>query len=237
MGQSFFIWKGRDCRSMGVWMRNAAEITRPQERTSHIELPGRSGDLTMIEGEDIFNSYIQTVGILVKGGYRAREVFSWLRGADYVTFSGEPDRKQKARIIGAINLSKTSHNADWWQGEVQFYCQPLKESLREEPVTITASGATVRNNGDVTAKPIWTVTASAATVVITAGGKTLTLTDYTPGTKAIIDSENMMVLKEDRTADWTRWSSGEFPVLTPGNNTITGSGWSSLVIEKRERFL
>lgn len=237
MGQSFFIWKGRDCRSMGVWMRNPAAIVRPQERTNHIEIPGRGGDLTLIEGEDIYSSYIQTAGIMVKGGYRAREVFDWLRGDDYVTFSGEPDRKQAARIIGAITLSKTSHNADWWQGEVQFYCQPLKQAMLEEPVTITASGATVRNGGDVTAKPIWTVTASASTVVISAGGKTLTLTDYTSGTVAIIDSENMMVLKSDRTADWTRWSSGEFPVLAPGNNTVTGSGWSSLVIEKRERYL
>jgi phage-related protein len=43
-----------------------------------------------------------------------------------VTFSGEPDRKQAARVIGAITLNRISRNMDKWQGEVQFYCQPLK---------------------------------------------------------------------------------------------------------------
>ena len=35
----------------------------------------------------------------------------------------------------------------------------------------------------------------------------------------------------------TNQSTGEFPVLNPGANSVTGSGWSKLVIDKRERFL
>lgn len=237
MPQSFFIWNGTDCRSKGVIIRGPAPIVRAAERVKHVEIPGRAGDLTETEGENIFNSYIQPVFISVRGGYNVRNIYSWLRGSGYVTFSSEPDRRQEARIIGAITLNKHSHNMDIWDGEVQFYCQPFKQRLQEKKVTISSSGSSVRNDGDVEAKPIWKVTASGSTVVITAGGKTLTLTDYSAGLEAIIDSENMMVLKGDRSADWTKWSSGEFPVLQPGNNTITGSGWSSIEIEKRERFL
>ena len=164
MAQSFFIFKGIDCRSMGIILRGPASIIRPEERVKHVEIPGRSGDVTETEGENIFNSYIQTAEISVRGGFRVREIFKWLRGSGYVTFSGEPDRKQAARIIGAITLNKVSRNMDHWAGEVQFYCQPLKQLLTENTVTVTSSGSTVRNNGDVASKPIITATASGTTI-------------------------------------------------------------------------
>ena len=65
MGQSWFSWNGVDCRSMGVIMTAPAAIIRPEERAQHIEIPGRAGDLTQTEGENIFNSYIQTVSFTV----------------------------------------------------------------------------------------------------------------------------------------------------------------------------
>ena len=237
MGQSFFIWKNKDCRSMGVWLQGPVSIVRPEERVNHVEIPGRSGDLTELEGAEVYNSYIQTATILVKGGFHVREVYNWLKGSDFVTFSGERDRKQKARIIGAITLNKHSYNLDWWTGEVQFYCQPLKQLLKEVPVEITTSGDTVANSGDVTASPRIIATASGTSVVIAAGGNTLTLTGTVSGTKYIIDSEMMEVTSFDGTTILTKNSSGSFPILLPGSNAVTGSGWSKLEIDRRERFL
>ena len=237
MAQSFFIWKGIDCRSKGIVMRGPAPIIRAEERVKHVAIPGRSGELTETEGENIYNSYIQTISISVRGGFRVRQVYDWLRGSGYVTFSSEPDKKQKARVIGAVTLSKHSRNLDYWEGEVQFYCEPLKEKLAEDKVTISSSGATVRNDGDVISRPLWKVTASGATVVITAGGKTLTSTEYSSGMVFYIDSDAGTVYNSDASANWTKWSSGEFPVLNPGNNTVNGSGWSSIEITKRERYL
>ena len=200
-------------------------------------IPGRSGELTETEGENIYNSYIQTISISVRGGFRVREVYNWLRGSGYVTFSSEPDKKQKARVIGAVTLSKHSRNLDYWEGEVQFYCEPLKEKLEETPVTISQSGWTLENYGDVISRPLLKVTASAATVVITIGGKTITNTEYTSGTVFYIDCDAGMVYNSDATANWTKWSAGEFPVLQLGVNAVTGSGWSSIEITKRERYL
>lgn len=241
MAQSYFIWKGIDCRSMGVILQGPVPIIRPEERVNHIEIPGRSGDLTEIEGESdeekIYNSYIQTVTIEVNGGYRVREIYNWLKGSGYVTFHGEPDRKQLARVIGAITLNKHSRNLDWWVGEVQFYCQPLKQLLTEGTVQITSSGSAVMNTGDEWARPKITATASGTSITITANGKTLTITGLTSGQQYIIDSEIMEVTNANRTALLTKDSVGDFPKLKPGSNTITGSGWSKLVFERRERFL
>lgn len=237
MPQSYFIWNNIDCRSMGIIMRGPAPIIRPEERVQHVEIPGRSGDLTELEGENIYNSYIQTVSFSVRGGYRVREVYKWLRGAGYVTFSGEPDRKQEARIIGAVTLNKVSRNLDNWAGDVQFYCQPLKQLLTDSPVQITSSGSAVQNTGDVESRPRIKATASGSSMVITAGGNSLAIINLTSGQDYYIDSEIMEVYNSDRSALLTKDSLGDFPTLQPGSNTITGSGWSKLVIERRERFL
>ena len=247
MAQSYFIWNGKDCRSMGITLRGPAAIIRAEERVSHVEIPGRSGDLTETQGANIFNSYIQTVSISVEGGYRVREVYKWLRGAGYVTFSGEPDKRQRARVIGAITLNRISRNMDRWAGEAQFYCQPLKERLTESTETITTSGSTVRNNGDVICKPLYKATVSGSgtntSISLTAAGtgtpanNTIAVTGLTGGTYVWIDSDTMEVWNADRSAILTKQSTGSFPVLAEGANTVTFTNISSLVIEKRERYL
>ena len=237
MGQSFFIWKNADCRSMGIWLPAPPQIVRGEERVSHVTIPGRAGELTLTEGENIFQSYIQTVTIQMQGAYRIREVMNWLKGSGYVTFGGEPDRRQKARVIGAVSMNRHSKNTDWWTGEVQFYCEPLKELLQPVTVEITSSGSTVMNAGDVKSRPKITATASSTSMTITKGGKTLTITGLTSSNKYIIDCEAGMVTNEAGTVNMTANSSGDFPVLDQGSNTITGSGWSKLVFDRREQFL
>ena len=237
MGQSYFIWKNADCRSKGVTLAAPAQIIRGEERVSHVTIPGRAGELTLTEGDDIYQSYIQTVTIQMRGGYRVREIMNWLKGEGYITFSGEPDRRQKARVIGAVSLNRHSRNSDYWTGEVQFYCEPLKELLNTAATEITSSGSTVANTGDVKSRPKITATASSTSMTITANGKTLTITGLTSAAQYIIDCEAGMVTNAAGTENLTANSSGNFPELLPGGNTITGSGWSKLVFDRRERFL
>ena len=234
--QSYFVWKGIDSRSMGITTRNAAPIIRPEERVAHVQIPGRSGDLTLLEGENIYNSYIQTVGISVKEAAHVPAVFQWLRGEGYLTFSGEPDRKQQARVIGAVTLDKVSRNLDRWAGQVQFYCQPLKQRLADAAETLAAAG-TVRNAGDVKAYPVIVATPATGetTVVITVNGKSLSISNVAG--KIRVDCAAMEVSDENRTQILTADSGGPFPVLLTGSNTVGGSGWSQLVITKNERFL
>lgn len=236
MARSYFIFKNIDSRDKGVTLAAPAPIVRGEERVSHVTIPGKAGELTLAEGDDVYESYIQTITMSVKGAANVRDVYDWLRGTGYVIFSGEPDRRQQARVIGAVTLTRLSRNLDIWNGEVQFYCHPLKELLNPTDTTRTSTG-TVTNAGDVTSYPLITATASAATMVITMGGKMLTITGLTSGSKYIVDSAAQMVTNEAGTTVLTANTSGGFPVLAPGDNTATGSGWSRLVIDRRERFL
>lgn len=244
MGQSYFIFNGRDCREMGVRLTSPMPIIRPEERVEHIQIPGRAGDLTRTEGDDVYNSYIQTATISVPENVNVRHVYDWLRGSGYLITSSEPDRRQMARVIGAITLNKVSKYLDRWTGEVQFYCQPLKELLWEPVVEISTAG-TVKNNGDVVCHPLIQATASAATMVISTswtegsstGHSSITVTGLESDQVIWIDSDTMEVMNEGRSTLLTSFTTGAFPRLRPGDNSVGGSGWSKLVIQKRERYL
>lgn len=234
--QSYFIWNGVDSRTKGLITKSHAPLIRPEERVAHVQIPGRSGDLTELEGESVYNSYIQTVSFSVVGEDRVNDVFNWLRGDGYVTFSGEPDRRQRARVIGAITLERVSRNMDLWRGTAQFYCQPLKERQYSISETLTAAG-TVRNAGDVDAFPVIIATPAlgADTMTVTVNGKTLTISNVNGAVR--IDSGAQEVSNAARTELLTQETGGPFPVLAVGDNTVGGSGWASLEIQKNERFL
>ena len=232
--QSYFIWRGIDSRNMGVILRRAAPLIRPEERVEHLTIPGLSGDLTVTEGQDIYNSYIQTLEISVRGGWRVRDVYRWLRGSGKVVFSSDPDKQQDARIIGAVTLNKVSRNLDNWAGSVQWYCQPLKERIYPVTRTLTAAG-TLQVDGDVPTRPRITVTPSGSTVSLAVNGNTFTITGTTSGVDVVLDSYTRTALVG--TTNVTKNTTGGFPTFEPGANTIGGSGWSSLAIDPRERFL
>lgn len=239
MGQAYFVWKGEDCRGRGILLSAPVPIVKPEERVQHVTIPGRPGELTLTEGEGIYQSYIQTVSIVMEGAFRINEIQNWLKGSGYVTFHGEPQRKQQARVIGAVTLTKHSRRSDWWEGEVQFYCEPLKENLTEATETITSSGSTVMNLGDVPARPLLQVTASGTTVVVAAGGNELTITGATSSRVYYIDCDAQIIwhIESNEIVVDTQLSSGNFPVLQKGSNSVTGSGWSSIMVTKKERFL
>ncbi len=237
MGLSYFIYKGVDSRSMHITCAGYAPLIRAEERVEHVTIPGRSGDLTVTEGERIFNSYIQTMTISVEGAENKRQVLNWLTGEGYVTFSGDPDKKQRARVIGAVTLDKVSRNLDRWRGEVQFYCDPMKEDIADTPVVLTAPG-TVYNAGDVEARPLIRATGVAGeTFTITSSSGTFTFS-FVGSIRSLvyIDCDAEIVLTQDN-VNFTYRSSGPFPRLAPGNVEIGGTGWSRLAIERRCRYL
>lgn len=243
MGQSFFIWNGVDCRSMGCRLKSAMPIIRPEERVEHVQIPGRSGDLTQVEGENIYNSYIQTASVTVEGWQNVRRVYGWLRGSGYLTTSSEPDRRQPARIIGAVTLDRISRNLDKWTGEVQFYCQPLKELLQEARDTSNEPFYVI-NRGDVIEKPIYKVTIMSPTeeTVLSVSHSAGETSSYeaiaitAADSPIYIDSELQTVYNSAH-QDLTHLASGVFPVLRPGRNQINGQWWIGVEVIRRERFL
>lgn len=229
----WFKWNGTRSDAMNIMLNEAPQIVKPEERIEHVTIPGRAGELTITEGDDIWQSYIQTLGIAVQGRANVPIVENWLKGPGRLTFSSQPGLEQDARVIGAVTMEKHGRNLDWWEGDVQFYCSPIKRDPAETPVTVTSSGATVTNTGDMTAYPLIEITGSGQ-VTVSAGGNTLTIPDCESGW--VIDSENEWILEDG--VPLGNVCSGNFPVLEKGANSILFTGnIATLVITPRLRFL
>ena len=204
--------------------------------------------MTLVEGEiyrEGFAPYIQTISISVRGEKNVHQVLEWLRGSGYVTFSTDRWRRQQARVIGAITLNRVSRNLDNYAGDIQFYCQPLKERLADVTQTINSSDASkiVVNEGDMWAKPLikLTTTASSVWLQITKGTSYRRIDidmSNLSNQDIYIDCETMEVYDAPQTG-WMTWRATVpyWPLLYHGENTITGGGWSKAVFTKRERFL
>jgi phage-related protein len=232
----YFLWNGTDSRTKGIRLQEMPQIIRPEERVSHVVIPGRAGDVTMTEGDDIYEPYIQTIPMVIDNASDVHAAETWLRGSAYVTFCCQPDRSQAARVINAVQFRKHSKNSSWYEGEVQFYCQPLKSSRETEEVTITSSGTLVNNPGDVVAKPYIVVVASG-TVTIQIGGRTIMLEGMGYGDPWKIDSSLEWVMDRNDNPLMGVWS-GQFPRMVQGNNTVLFTGdVSYLVLYPRSRYI
>lgn len=227
-----FSWNGVSCRTKGIRLLSMPPIIRPEERVDHVVIPGRSGELTQTEGADIYNSYIQTIPIVVDNKTDAVAAELWLRGDGYVTFGTQDNRKQNARIINAVTFTKHSKNSNWYEAEVQFYCDPIKHQTSEEAIEVTTSGSTVTNPGDIVGYPKIEITGSG-TVTVATGGRTLTIPECVSGW--VIDSENEWILQNN--IPQINVCSGAFPVFNVGDNAITFTGATKLTITPNWRYL
>ena len=227
-----FTWNGVNSGNKGIRLQSMPQIVRPEERVNHVTIPGRSGEMTLTEGEDIYNSYIQTIPLIIDNKADVKAAELWLRGDGYVTFSCEPERKQRARVINAVTFQKHSRNSDWWEAEVQFYCDPIKHQVTEEAIEITTSGTTVTNPGNLKAFPKIAITGSGA-VTVAAGGRTLTIPECVDGW--VIDCENEWILQNN--IPQIGACSGNFPILNTGDNAVTFTGATKLTITPNWRYL
>ena len=229
----YFIWNGTDSRTKHIRVNNRVPIVRPEERVEHITIPGRAGELTQVEGEYIFNSYIQTVNLEVLGAAYVPAAEVWLAGAGEVTFDTQATLKQKARIINAVTFEKVSRNLDIWKAEVQFYCEPFKSLTDEEDIEVTSSGTTLTNPGTLPALPEIQIEGSGA-VSISINGVTLIIPDLTSGWTA--DCANKWIC-QNGVPQFGAWQ-GSFPEIPVGESTLLYTGnVTAITITPHWRFL
>lgn len=231
----WFEWNGESSAEKGIRLKEMPQIVRPEERVNHVTIPGRAGELTMTQGEDDYESYIQTIPIAVDSLANVKAAEQWLRGDGYVTFCCEPERKQQARVINAVSFTKHSRNSSFWEADVQFYCNPLKaQAVTESTIEITESGQTVTNPGDVSSRPLIVVTGTGD-ITIRIGLNGLDLESAETGWQ--VDSDLEWVMSAGGTPMQGVYT-GKFPVIPPGTSAVQFTGnVTKLEITPRWRYL
>ena len=234
----YFIWNGVDSRDRGLIVSSYPALVRPAERVNRITIPGRAGEVTILEGEDIYPSYIKTVGIGNKRTADARANLAWLRGRGIVIFGSEPGWAYDAQIINQVDLDRLWQGV--YSGTVQFLCQPYKRQVPEESPISVSGTATVTNPGDVASRPLLTVSLTADST-ITIGDETIEIQvnalEADNGTYGVtIDCESCVTWDTVAGKIAEAANPGSvYPRLAVGENTVTSS--APAVITPRWRWL
>lgn len=230
--QPWFIWNGKNSLAdFGIWINKLPPITRGKERTVTIQIPGRPGDLTITEGENVFDSIARKCTILARNDMNLQPILQWLRGSGELTTSNEPDKVYFARIAAEVSFSRISN--DLCQAQVIFDCQPFKGHLNPQMDAFTASNnQSIYNPGDVPSLPLCHITGTGADCTATLGGKTMTFNSLS-GT-IDVDCDARIITQNGLLWDGT--FSGEFWQIPTGSGNITISG-GTMEIEPRWRWL
>lgn len=237
MADVYFIWKSVDSRQMGVVVDSPPAIPRAAERVQRFTIPGRSGELTVPDGDEpVWEPFLITVNCVYTRSADLHAVINWLRGDGWLILSTAPNRMIQARITNQIDFSYYLRARYGGGFAVVFRCQPLKAQYPvEEDIVITQSGATITNPGDVTAYPLVKLEASG-TCDITIGGRTMQHRDMATG--HWVDCAAEYDIGFDGQLQDLSYVDGDFWRIPPGESVITWTGSvERLTITPRWRWL
>ena len=63
--KDWFIWNGVKCTEYGVYVLEQPPMTTPAERATFTNIPGRSGSLTTLEGDAVYDDLLLTAQCLL----------------------------------------------------------------------------------------------------------------------------------------------------------------------------
>lgn len=234
--QSWFIYKGERSIDHGIWVTRLPGVVRAAERAERLTVPGRPGVLTLLEGDDVHDSYIKECVITAKRDANLDRVLEWLTGSGEAVFSNEPDRAYEATIYGTVEFTNISNSL--CQANVPFLVHPHKKAVPAEAKitkTLTAETAqSIYNPGDVASRPKIKITRSSS------GNMTFKVADVAMSftsapTVLVIDCDAHIVLKSDGQV-WTGVYSGDFWKIPPGECEIECNKACTVEIEPRWRW-
>ena len=237
--QDWFEWNGVRSTEYGIYVTEQPPLTIPSERATFTNVPGRSGSLTTLEGDYVYDDLIMTATCVIADPSRITEIAGWLRGSGTVTFANRDGGFYYARVTNQIPFEKILRGNPHRSFAVNFRCKPFWYEANVPPKNIQpASGSTsgyvtIQNPGNVPSEPIITVTGSGE-ITLFVGMTIVELSDVDG--EITIDS----TLQEAYSgmASMNICMSGDFPTLSPGNSTISWTGnVTFLKVEPNWRYL
>lgn len=215
----WFSWNGVKSTDYGVHITTQPSVIRASERATYTSVPARSGSLTTLEADDVYDDFILPVDCVVRDLSRIHEIGAWLKGAGVLRLAARPGGFFYARIANQIEFAKVLRNHEHRTFTVNFRCQPFWYAEAVTPITLTASGSTITNPGNVPSEPIITVYGSGEITLMVG----LTIVEL-EGISGSITLDGPFMEAYKGTTSMNNNMSGDFPILAPGINAVSWSG-------------
>ena len=214
----WFEWNGVRCTQYGIHVLEQPPVTIPSERVAFTDVPGRSGSLTQLEGDGVYDDMVLTATCLIDDPSRIPEIAAWLRGSGTVTFANRQGGFYHARVVNQIPFEKILRGNPHRSFAINFRCKPFWYLSDVEPITLTTSGTFITNPGSVASEPVITVYGSGEITLMV--GMTITELEITD--KITLDTPLMEAYTG--ATSMNSYMSGDFPLLLPGKNAVSWSG-------------
>ena len=235
--QDWFSWNGVRSTEYGIHVTEQPPLTIPAERVTFTDVPGRSGSLTTLEGEYVYDDLVLSATCVIADPSRIPEIASWLRGSGTVTFANRDGGFYYAHVTNQIPFEKILRGNPHRSFAINFRCKPFWHVANVPALTFltasTGSVVTVTNPGNVPSEPVITVTGSGEITLIV-GMDIVELSDVSGS--ITIDSVLQEAYKDG--SSMNNCMSGDFPTLPPGTSMISWTGnVSQVVVEPNWRYL
>ena len=229
----WFEWNGKRCTQYGIHVLEQPPLTLPNERATFVDVPGRSGSLTVLEGDAVYDDLVLTAQCIVENPTRYDDIAAYLKGGGKVTFANRPGGYYNARIVNQIPFEKILRGNPHLAFAVNFRCKPFWYPKEVAPVTLTQSGSFISNPGSVYAEPVVTVYGTGAITLMV--GMTITEMESVSGSVTL---DTPLMEAYSGTNSMNSAMSGDFPVLLPGQNAVSWAGAvNKIEIQPNWRFL
>ena len=221
----WFEWNGVKCTEYGIHVSEHPTLTIPNERVTFTDVPGRSGSLTMLEGNMIYDDMILSCTCFVADPARIPEIASWLRGGGTVTFANRQGGFYYAHVTNQIPFEKILRGNPHRSFAVTFRCKPFFYLNPLEPITVSTSGSFVTNPGTVSSEPVVTVYGTGDITLMV--GMSMVELSTVPNS-IVLDTPLLEAYQGHNSLNILM--SGDFPVLSPGKNAVSWLGSVSHVV-------
>ena len=230
--RDYIIFKNIKSSSLeGLMICELPPITKPEMRTSIIEIDGKDGDIIEELG---YASYQKTLQIGLTRNFDINQIIKYFSGSGDLVLSNEPDKVYKATIYSKVDYEKLLR---FKTAEVEFHVQPYKYLLNEAPFELNITNETelkVSNIGLEKSKPIITLYGEGEVQLSINGSDIFSINiddEY-----VVINSIEEEAYKENVLKN--RNMLGEFPILEIVINTIKWTGnLNKIIIEPKSRWI
>lgn len=231
---NYFTWKGINSSALGIYAKELPAPSLPAERVSYVTVPGRSGSLTIREGEDeydyIYDDVVKSVICYIKNTDRYDDIASYLKGSGMVYFPDRPGGFYNARITNQIDMTKIVRGKPNSEFTVEFTCEPFWYSAAGQNLLprITTNNTNINNPSDMFSEPEIGI-CGTGTVTVVIGLEAMEINFPSAGSVVYLDSKLKMAYHKNNNIitglanSYVTLESG-FPRLRSGVNGVAWTG-------------
>lgn len=216
----------------GLFISKLPPITKPAIRYNITEIDGRDGDLISKLG---YSAYDKELEISILSDCNLNEIISFFDSEGIVTFSDEPTKYYRYKILEQIDFEKL---IKFRTATVTFHVQPFKYSAIDERTEYTITNEqeiNITNNGNISSKPIITLYGSG-TINLSLNGIQLFVIELDGS--IVLNIEEMNAYKDNILANRSVIGNYDTFSLQPGKNTISWTGTiTKLSFENYSRWI